>query len=286
MIGYDVMNEPSFANGDLRATLAIQAEAAAGTFVNDNLTEFMQGGIDAVRNHDRDAWVMVEPTSLLNAFPYPGDLDFEALTDPRDGPPRLAYAGHLYQPQVHDSLGYPVDDPYLETWERYRTDEAGRMDGALWIGEWGGGPDQERMDAYVAEVTDLADRAMAGWAYWSWDPGSWSPVEEDGTTTSANGERLLRVQPRAVAGVPVAFEWDRDDLRFTMRWTERRGVIAPTELAVPADLFPDGIEVVVDGEAVDPTWDRARGVLELRPVAADEHHVCLQPAGAGGPDRC
>ncbi len=29
VIGYDVMNEPSFANGDLDATLAIQAEAAA-----------------------------------------------------------------------------------------------------------------------------------------------------------------------------------------------------------------------------------------------------------------
>lgn len=80
VIGYDVMNEPSFANGDLNATL--QADAEAGKFENPNLTEFMQGGIDAVRTADQDAWVMIEPTSLLNAFPYPGDLVFEDLTDP------------------------------------------------------------------------------------------------------------------------------------------------------------------------------------------------------------
>lgn len=291
VIGYDVMNEPAFANGDLAATLAIQGQAAAGEFVNDNLTGFMQGGIDAVRRHDDDAWVMVEPTSLLNAFPYPGDLAVEELTDPRDGPPRVAYAGHLYQPQVHDGLGYPEGDPYLATWERYRTDEAERMDGTLWIGEWGGAPDQDRMDTYVDEVTDLADRAMAGWAYWSWDPGGWSPVEADGTTTSANGERLLRVQPRAVAGTPRRFRWDADTLVFKMRWDERAEATGPTELAVPPTLFPDGIDVVLDGVRVlddgdaagngPAEWDQQRSVLALTPDRdRASHDVCVQPADA------
>ena len=278
VIGYDVMNEPSFANGDLAATLAIQDQAAAGEFVNPNLTQFMQGGIDAVRAHDDDAWVMVEPTSLLNAFPYPGDLEFEDLTDPRDGPPRLAYAGHLYQQQVHDGGGYPEDDPYLATWEKYRTEEAARMDGTLWIGEWGG-PDQEGMDAYVAELTTMADRTMAGWAYWSWDPGGWSPVEGDGTTTSANGERLLRVQPRAIAGTPETFAWDADARTFTMTWTERDGVVGPTELAVPDVLFDKGIEVFVDGDEVGARWDRDRSVLEVSTTRSrDRHDLCIQPA--------
>ncbi|NLA37586.1 MAG: glycoside hydrolase family 5 protein, partial [Actinobacteria bacterium] len=59
VIGYDVLNEPAFANGDLAATLAIQADAAAGTFRNENLTAFMQGGIEAVRAVDEDAWVFI-----------------------------------------------------------------------------------------------------------------------------------------------------------------------------------------------------------------------------------
>lgn len=285
VIGIDVMNEPSFANGDLGATLAIQPQAAAGEFVNPNLTTFMQGGIDAVRAHDDDAWVMVEPTSLLNAFPYAGDLDFGALVDPRSGPPRLAYAGHLYQQQVHDGQGYPENDPYLATWESLRAAEADEMHGALWIGEWGGSPDQPRMDAYVDELTDMADRLMAGWAFWSWDPGGWSPVEADGTTPSANGVRLMRVQPRAVAGTPREFSWDGERGVFSMTWAERADAVGDTELAVPAERFPDGISVVLDGAAVpsaavDEGWDRDRSVLVLD-VDRDrsEHTVCVQATG-------
>ncbi len=281
VIGYDVMNEPSFANGDLAATLAIQPQAAAGEFVNPNLTTFMQAGIDAVREHDENAWVMVEPTSLLNAFPYAGDLEFEKLTDPREGPPRLAYAGHLYQQQVHDGLGYPENDAYLSTWEGFRSAEAARMNSALYIGEWGGRPDQDRMDVYVDELTDMADRLMAGWAIWSWDPGGWSPIEGDGETPSANGERLLRVQPRAIAGTPTSFSWDATTKAFQMAWTERSDANGATELAVPATLFAEGIEVTLDGQQIEVDWDRDRSVVSFEADRdADEHTLCLQPLGS------
>ena len=281
VIGYDVMNEPSFANGDLGATLAIQPQAAAGEFVNPNLTEFMQGAIDAVRRHDQNAWVMVEPTSLLNAFPYAGDLEFEKLTDPREGPPRLSYAGHLYQQQVHDGLGYPEDDPYLTSWEGFRSAEARRMNGSLYIGEWGGAPDQDRMDAYVEEFVDMADRLMASWALWSWDPGGWSPVESDGESLSSNGERLLRVQPRAIAGTPTSFTWDAAARVFRMAWTERSDAVGPTELAVPAELFPGGVEVVLDGQLVDVDWNRDRSILSFDADRDLEGHtVCVQPTGS------
>jgi endoglycosylceramidase len=285
VIGYDVMNEPSFANGDLDATLAIQAEAAAGEFQNENLTEFMQGGIDAVRTADQDAWVMVQPTSLLNAFPYPGDLLFEDLTDPREGPPRLTYAGHLYQPEVHDGGGYAEGDEYLATWQEYRAAEAERFDASLWFGEWGGAPDQPRMDEYVDETTTMADELMAGWAWWSWDPGGWGPMETDLETRTANGDRLLRVQPRAVAGTPTSFEWDAEDLRFTMAWDERVDATGATEVAVPSALFPDGFVVVLDGELIEADWDETTSVLAIDPDrSASDHTVCI--AGADDDQAC
>lgn len=284
VIGYDVMNEPSFANGDLAATLSIQKDAAEGRFQNPNLTRFMQRGIDAVRSEDSDAWVMVEPTSLLNAFPYPGDLEFETLKDPRKGPPRLSYAGHLYEQSVHDGHGYPVDSTYLASWEKYRTAEAQRMHAALWIGEWGGSPDQPRMAEYIADVTAMADRQMIGWAWWSWDPGGWSPVDNDGTTPSANGVALLRVQPRAVAGTPGEFSWDPVDKRFQMKWTKRADASGPTELAVPSKLFTDGIRVVLDGKKISkPAWDRDRSVLDVTPAGGSASHtVCVEPSGSNG----
>lgn len=279
VIGYDVMNEPSFANGDLAATLAIQEQAAAGEFENPNLTELMQGGIEAVRAADEDAWVMVQPTSLLNAFPYAGDLIAADLEDPRDGPPRISYAGHLYQPTVHDGNGYPEGDPYLEQWEALRGAEAAEMDAALWFGEWGGAPDQDGMDRYVDEVLAMSDRTMSGWAWWSWDPGGWSPVEGDGRTLSPNGGRLLRVQPRAVAGTPIEFAWDVDEQAFTMAWDERRDAVGPTELAVPAQTYLDGFVVVLDGEVVEADWDPETSVLRLDPDRSlDAHEVCIAAA--------
>jgi len=283
VLGVDIMNEPSFANGDLAATFAIQPQAAVGEFHNDNLTAFTNRAIDAVRSASDDLYVFFEPTSLINYFPYPGDLIEADIRDPRDGAPRLVYAGHLYEPSVHDGYGYPEESTYVADWEGYRTAEAEELQAALWFGEWGGAPDQDRMDEFVAEVLDLSDRTMTGWSWWSWDPGGWSPVEGDGTTISANGERLLRVQPRAVAGTPTGFEWDADATVFHLRWDERAEAVGDTELSVPASLFADGIEVVLDGDAVaDPVWDRDAGVLRVSPARSlGAHDVCVAPAGSG-----
>ena len=132
------MNEPGFANGDLDATLAIWEDAANGNFKNPNLTQFMQQGIEAIRSEDPDNWIGIEPTSLINAFPYATDLMMEQLTDVREGPSRLLYAGHLYEPSVHEGTGYSTDSTYLADWEAFRTTEATALDSSLWIGEFGG----------------------------------------------------------------------------------------------------------------------------------------------------
>jgi endoglycosylceramidase len=280
VIGYDILNEPVFANGDLMATLAIQAEAAAGNFHNANLTAFSQQAIDAIRAADDDAWIMVEPTSLVNAFPYPGDLVAADLHDPRDGQPRLVYAPHLYEPAVHDGKGYAPDSPYVAQWEDYRVEEGAAFDAGVFIGEFGGGADNERMDEYLADVLAMADRNMLGWAQWSWDPpedpdGSWSPVTQAGELT-ANGERLARVQPRAIAGVPESFTWDPATHVFRMTWTERDGVEGPTELGVPVGAWDGEVEVVLDGAPIEADIDEAAGVLRLAPDPGDGHEVCVR----------
>lgn len=292
VIGYDLLNSPVFANGDLEATLAIQAEAAAGDYRNTNLTEFSQQAIDSIRSADDDAWIMVEPTSIVNTFPYPGDLVENELTDPRDGPPRLAYAPHLYE-QRDAASSYVPNSPYLGLWEQYRTDEASEMDAVLFIGEFGGAADNGRMDEYIDRVLAMADHNMVGWAQWSWDPeppgapaGSWSPITTTGELT-ANGERLARVQPRAVAGVPTGFTWDPATNVFRMAWEAREDVDAPTELGVPLGAWDGEVEVVLDGEVVDSgdvEIDEERGVLTLpTPSDRSDHDVCVRWGAGAGP---
>lgn len=278
--GYDLINEPVFANGDLAATLANAPAAAQGEFDNPNLNDFMADGIAAVREVDPDGWILLEPTSLLNAFPYPGDLDPERLVDPRDGPTRLVYAGHLYEFSTHDGLGYPPDSPYVADWERMRSEEAAALDAALWFGEWGGPADQDRFDTYVADVMAMADRQHAGWAYWSWDPGGWGPLTGD-HDVSANGELLFRVQPAAIAGTPADFTWDAATRTFTMTWTERSDAAGPTIITVPATLYPDGVDVTMtdDDGAWSHDWDPERSRLTIEADrTADEHTLTITPA--------
>lgn len=287
VIGYDVMNEPAFANGDLNATLAIAGQAEAGEFHNENLTNFMNRGIAAIREVSPDQYVFVEPTSLINYFPYEGDLIEDDIVDPREGQPRLVYAGHLYEPTVHEGEGYPTESTYVDEWFDLRPPEAEAMSAALWFGEWGGAPDQDRMDVFVEDVLSAADRTMSGWAWWSWDPGGWSPIDGDGEV-SANGVALRRVQPRAVAGLPTSFAWDPDEQVFTLAWTPNPKVTAPTEIAVPASLFADGFVVVLDGEEIaDPEHDAATSTLRIPSDAgvaggttSGAHELCIAPAGS------
>lgn len=283
VIGYDVMNEPAFANGDLDATLAIAGQAAEGEFHNENLTNFMNRGIAAVREVSPDQYVFIEPTSLINYFPYPGDLLEDEIVDPREGEPRIVYAGHLYEPTVHEGEGYPVDSTYVEEWFELRPTEAEAMSAALWFGEWGGAPDQDRMDVFLEDVLSNADRTMAGWAFWSWDPGGWSPIGTDGSLSST-GEALLRVQPRAVAGTPTSFGWEPETKTFRMTWNPRDEVTAPNEVAVPGALFPEGFVVVLDGdEVVDPDRDETSSILRIPADAGStggDHELCVAPIGS------
>lgn len=66
-----------------------------------------------------------------------------------------------------------------------------------------------------------------------------------------------------------------------MAWTERPEAVGSTELAVPEELFPNGLQVVLDGKAVTAAWDRTRSVLRLDPDRKRaDHTVCVQPEGA------
>ena len=50
---------------------------------------------------------------------------------------------------------------------------------------------------------------------------------------------------------------------------------------MPVELFPDGIEVVLDGQATEVDWDRDRSVVSFDADRdLQEHTVCLQPTGS------
>ena len=274
VVGYDLMNEPGFANGTLDETLAIAPKAEAGEFHNPRLTEFFQDNIDAIRTVDRDVWLFVEPTSLLTPFAYAGDL--LPLTDPRSGPPHLGYAPHLYEPGLDGGGGY-TDRGYVGRWEGHRVAEAAALRGPLLIGEFGTSAEQAGVDAFLNDVLSMADRNTAGWTYWSFDPGSWSLLA-DGRST-AIGDVLARVYPDAVAGTIDRFGFDPTTAVFQMSYTDRAGVTGTTDLIVPTHRYPDGFEVRV--ATADDRWetDPSTQFVRITGGSGPSHAVCIAPKG-------
>ena len=64
---------------------------------------------------------------------------------------------------------------------------------------------------------------------------------------------------------------------------QRKAAKGATEIAVPASVYFEDFEVVLDGKAVaQPKWDRMSGVLSLTPDRSrSEHFVCIAPVGVG-----
>lgn len=289
VIGYDLMNEPTWSLGSLNETLAFALVAKdTGDWENERLIDFTQMLIDAMRPADADGYLLVEPTSVVNADvdlgdgftgPFPGDL--APFDDPREGPSRLVYAPHFYPIEVHEGLGYSPDNPYLTTWERLRSEEATRfVGGALFIGEFGANLDEEGAnERYFGDVLDMADRQMAGWAYWSWDLSWWGIRSDDGAD-APHADFVVRPYPHAIAGTPEAFSYDPGSRIFRLTYATREGVRGPTEVYLATERhFPEGVEVTVTGDA---EWnvDEDREVLLVDAAAgAGTITVCVTPKG-------
>lgn len=109
-----------------------------------------------------------------------------------------------------------------------------------------------------------ASRTPAG------DSGSLGKITADGRTyltdddggTAPGAEPALGAYARRVAGLPVAESYDAAARTLTLTYTTRRGVLAPTEIAVPREFFPRGVRVKVSGVRAAVTSQRD-GLLKV-----------------------
>ena len=276
VIGYDVMNEPSFNSlGTFSDALVFAQQAQqTGDWRNPVLTTFMQKVIDGIRAIDPNGYVFVEPISVVNALSYPGDLG--ELNDPRQGPPRLLYAPHLYDQTADNNGVYDPKDSYVANWEQLRAADRQKLGTGMWIGEFGDGQ-ITNVDRYFSDILSVADRQMIGWAQWSYDRGGWGVLDSDGNETP-HANRVVRPYPRAVAGVPQSFGYAPETKVFTLAWAPNPTARGVTEISVPARRhYPNGWALVVDGSEVNAgrSWDAAREVLSLDLPRHVGHRVCI-----------
>ncbi|WP_158587916.1 cellulase family glycosylhydrolase [Actinomadura logoneensis] len=280
VLGYDLMNEP------------FGGSKQFGSFEGPVLTPFYQRITNAIRQVDREKWVFVEPQALgvnegfgtslgqvrdprvraaaaklLQQNAQRSGTGLTRLSDPSS---RIVLAAHFYPGGVDIGGGYTgvmkalVQGEFV-LWRQNMTAAAKRLNAPLWVGEIGGMDfSQPGAADFTRDWLSMADDLRVGWAYWSNDPSAkgssetYAPLDREGTLTQV-GKVMARPFPRAVAGVPTKISAGSGT--FTVTWRSSRGVSGPTEIWLPATVFPGTPKV----KATDRThrWDPANRILSV-----------------------
>jgi endoglycosylceramidase len=177
--------------------------------------------------------------------------------------------------------GYdPASDGYIDQWQGYRAEEQDEHRAPMLVGEYSTLPcdDEAEREAYFLRMNTMLDATTSGWAFW--DRGLLHATLGEGDLEVL--DYLVRVYPRAVAGQPVEYGFDTASREFTLTFESRAKVEGPTEIAVPAMLYPDGwtVEVGDPEGSWSSQYDEATGVLTVETDPTIESHtITVSPAG-------
>jgi endoglycosylceramidase len=262
VIGYDPLNEPW---GRECADLApLYCDAAA-----------------AIRSADPTAILFLEGHVTTNCG-LQTDL-------PKMGLGNVAYAPHYYQPMTILRCGWngairPIDRAFA-----HMEAKAAEWEAPLFLGEFGGPAEADRIGDYVTCLYDRLDAVLASGAQWNFTPG-WDERLKDGW----NGEDfniidpsgrlrpnfLERPYPRTVAGLPLQFQFrhapspgSNPSLVFAWEHRPERG---DTEVFLPARLFPTTSLVWVEGAGATCWRDEVRQLLVCRAPFAGMIRLTIQ----------
>lgn len=290
IVGYDVFNEPW--PGSDAASCA--NPSGCPDFDENKLTPFSERTFAAIRAADPRRLLFYEPVLLFNsgAETHHGDT----------GDARAGMSFHLYclgatpgLPQTQSS----TDPGGCKVGEQRVFDDADaqakRTGDALLLTEFGALDDV----GVIARVADAADKNMVGWqewAYWNRDPSADRPTEglirdigKPPTPDNIKQDKLdvlVRAYPRAVAGTPRKFFYDRAARVFTLSYSTARaggGALAPdaeSEVWIPPRFFPRGYDVTSTGAHVTSAPDAT--LLTLRNETG-ARNVTLRVTPRGGP---
>jgi endoglycosylceramidase len=257
VIGYDLMNEPWGGS--------VQGAA----FESGPLARMYQRTVDAIRTVDQRRWLFVEPEAVSANWGMPSALP--KLDDPRAGEARIGYAPHLYPAPIDAGGTYTggnqfLTDRSLASWGAQVQRTAARMDAPVLLGEWGLDATQPGSHLYVDHVQQLLDQLMIGCAYWSSDPGTWSPWQAPGKPSDIS-KVLGTAYPRAIAGQPVSFGYDKSTLQLTVDWKDKAGVTGSTDVYLPPSDFPHGGDISINGDYTS-SWNPVTHVLSITVAVA------------------
>jgi endoglycosylceramidase len=193
---------------------------------------------------------------------------------PRPGLDNIAFAPHYYNPLaiVRENGGgrTAVIDRAFGRMEA----KAAEWGVPLLVGEFGIPGGARRAGDYIDYHYDRLDAALASAMQWTvsarrapqagegWNGEDFSLLDDAGRPRP---NYRPRPYPHRVAGVPVCFRFEatappRGEPRLEFVWAHRPG-LGPTEIVVPAGLFPPGARPRAEPGDATCLWDHSRRLL-------------------------
>ncbi len=225
--------------------LELMNEPVVVIFAN-RLDDFDARVGDAVRAAAPALTIFFEPDSLRN------------LTDSSTVLSPIGFEDAVYSPHVYVDVfedGWASEDvTAVEASVDAARREADAYGAALYVGEFGNGPDEHGL-RYVRACLDVFDaRAIssAWWLYEETSQGAWGLYDPPpsgqarGPLREEVADALARPYPSAVAGTIESFSFEPGPRRLTVALSGAAADV-PHEIAIPHRLYPGGVTARCDG---------------------------------------
>ncbi len=230
IVGFDVLNEPEWGSYSIFQ------------FEEDRLAPLYHDVVAAVRA-EAPGWVaFLEPSSSRNGGIPTGLVTPFPFRD-------VMYAPHSYDQSAEGGGGFdPTHRQKILDNVAALAGEARALDAGLWIGEYGGVAADPGIVEYMTAQYDAAGAVGGSTMYWAYDKSDgYGLLAPDGTEKPLLVDTVVRPYPERVAGDPISYAFDAATSTFTFVYTPDGKSKLPTEISVPARVWPNGYSVDCGG---------------------------------------
>jgi endoglycosylceramidase len=219
ILGYNLLNEPWV--GDSYADPSLLTPGVAD---HVNLEGLWNKAAAQIRTVDNNTLVWFEGTTydILSGFnnvPL-GDGSRTVQSYHYYNPPQVGTIETTYQNRIKDN-------------QRLKTASV-LTEHTMWMG------DSTQM-TNIQTAVDKADQYMMSWMGWAYE-NLYNSSQQPYPQLAAH---YSRAYPAAVAGIPTSFSFNSITCSFSLVYTAKKAVTAPTEIVLPMRTYPKGYNVTV-----------------------------------------
>lgn len=219
ILGYNLLNEPWM--GD---TWADPTLLTPGVADHKNLEGLWNRATTQIRTVDKDTLIFFEGATfdILSGF----------NNVPLGDGSRSVHSFHYYNPPQLGSVGDTIKNRLKDN-ERLKT-AAMMTEFHFWLAD-------DKAAANLQEAVNVADEHMMSWMGWAYEN-----LYNGGNVPHPDlAKHYSRAYPSAVAGTPAKYGFNPSDSSFTLTYTVKKSITAPTEIILPVPTYPNGYNVSV-----------------------------------------